>query len=46
MIYTINKLLLIYLFDSVEYKLHLQKEFITEFKIENKKFINEAFGAK
>ena len=42
-IYT-QQLLLIYLFDSVEYKLHLQKEFITEFLIENKKFIKAAFG--
>ena len=41
-----QQLLLIYLFDEVEYKLHLQKEFVTEFKIEDKKFINEAFGTK
>jgi len=40
-----QQVLLIYVFDSVEYKLHLQKEFITEFTIENKKFISEAFGA-
>jgi len=38
-----QQVLLIYLFDTVEYILHLQKEFITEFTIENKKFINEAF---
>lgn len=40
-----QQVLLIYLFDNVEYKLHLQKEFITEFNIENRTFINEAFGA-
>lgn len=40
-----QQVLLIYLFDNVEYKLHLQNEFITEFTIENKKFINDAFGA-
>lgn len=40
-----QQVLLIYLFDTVEYKLHLQNEFITEFTIENRKFINEAFGA-
>lgn len=40
-----QQVLLIYLFDSVEYKLHLQKEFITEFNLENRRFINEAFGA-
>jgi hypothetical protein len=39
-----QQLLLIYPSDSVEYKLHLQKEFITEFEIEKKRFINEAFG--
>ncbi len=39
-----QQLLLIYLFDNLEYKLHLQKEFITEFSIENRKFIHEAFG--
>ncbi|MDX2429850.1 MAG: hypothetical protein QNK35_02890 [Bacteroides sp.] len=45
--YDINdqQLLLIYLFDSLEYKLHLQKEFISEFTIENRKFINETFSA-
>jgi hypothetical protein len=40
-----QKVLLIYLFNNVEYKLHLQKEFITEFTVENNRFINEAFGA-
>ena len=40
-----QQVLLIYLFDNVEYELHLQKEFITEFNIENRKFINDAFGA-
>ena len=40
-----QQVLLIYLFDNVEYELHLIKEFITEFKIENRKFINDAFGA-
>ena len=40
-----QQVLLIYLFDTVEYILHLQKEFITEFTVENKRFINEAFGA-
>ena len=40
-----QRVLLIYLFDTVEYKLHLQKEFITEFTIEKRKFTNEAFGA-
>ena len=39
-----QQVLLIYLFDNVEYELHLQKEFITEFNIENRKFIHEAFG--
>lgn len=41
-----QQLLLIYIFDNVEYKLHLQKEFITEFNIENRTFIHEAFGAE
>lgn len=40
-----QQVLLIYTFSNVEYKLHLLKEFITGFQIENKKFINEAFGA-
>ncbi len=40
-----QQLLLIYLFDTLEYKLHLQKEFITGFTIENRKFINETFSA-
>ena len=39
-----QQVLLIYLFDNVEYELHLQKEFITEFNIENRKFIHETFG--
>ncbi len=38
-----QQLLLIYRFDSIEYKLYLQKEFITEFNIDNKKYILEAF---
>ncbi len=40
-----QQLLLIYLFDNVEYELHLQKELITEFSIENRKFIHESFAA-
>jgi hypothetical protein len=40
-----QRVLLIYLYNDIEYKLHLHKEFITEFNIGNKKFINEAFGA-
>ncbi len=40
-----QQLLLIYSFDTIEYELHLQKEFITEFEIENRKFINDACGA-
>lgn len=40
-----QELLLIYLFDSVEYEIQLQKEFVSEFEIENRKFINQAFGA-
>jgi len=40
-----QQVLLIYLFDNDVYKLHLQNEFITEFTIENKKFIYEAYGA-
>jgi len=40
-----QQVLLIYLFDNVEYEVHLEKEFITEFNIENRKFINDAFGA-
>lgn len=38
-----QQLLLIYLFDTIEYKLYLQKEFITEFNIDNKKYILKAF---
>ncbi len=40
-----QQVLLIYLFDNVEYELHLQKELITEFSIENRKFIHESFAA-
>jgi len=40
-----QQVLLIYLFNKIEYKLHLHNEFITEFTIENKKFIKKAFGA-
>jgi len=40
-----QELLLIYLIDNVEHEIHLQKEFISEFDIESRKFINEAFGA-
>lgn len=40
-----QQVLLIYQFDTAEYKLHLQKEFITGFTIGNKKFINEVYAA-
>jgi hypothetical protein len=39
-----QQVLLIYIFDNVEYNIHLQKEHITEFNIEDKKFINVAYG--
>ncbi|MEX0981498.1 MAG: hypothetical protein WD577_10275 [Bacteroidales bacterium] len=39
-----QQVLLIYLFNNVEYKLYLQKDFISEFNIENKEFIIKAFG--
>lgn len=38
-----QQVLLIYISNGVEYKLHLLNEFISEFKIENKKFINKGF---
>jgi hypothetical protein len=40
-----QQLLLIYLHDGVEYQLWLHKEFITEFSVENKRFIYETLGA-
>lgn len=40
-----QQVLLIYFINDVEYKLHLQKEFVTEFKIESKKFTRKAFDA-
>jgi len=40
-----QKLMLIYVVNQLEYKLYLQKEFITGFKVENKTFIKEAFAA-
>jgi len=39
-----QQVLLLYVFDSVEYKLYLHKEFINEFTIEDKRFVNESFG--
>jgi hypothetical protein len=39
-----QRVLLIYPYNDVEYKLHLQKEFINGFTIENKTFIKRAFG--
>jgi hypothetical protein len=39
-----QQLLLIYLYDGVEYKLWLHKEFIAEFTVENKRFIHELLG--
>lgn len=40
-----QQVLLIYYFDNAEYKLYLQNEFINEFNIGNKKFIQETFDA-
>lgn len=39
-----QQVLLIYIFDNVEYIIQLQKELLSEFNIEDKKFINEAYG--
>ena len=41
-----QEVLLIYRADSTEYKLHLHKEFITEFTVGKKKFIKETFGTR
>ena len=39
-----QKLLLVYTFDNVQYKLYPHEEFISEFSIGNKTFIHKAFG--